>query len=136
MDIKRNLPKRIAYSILRLSRRFRCVTDLFDGTYDRLADWRGGLGGGNLLLYSIVCCLEADVVVEIGSARGKSTCSMALACRQMGRGKVYAIDPHLENAWTDRGIDVDPRAFSRRGFGSTGWRTGARSSGTHRRTLP
>jgi predicted O-methyltransferase YrrM len=51
------------------------------------------------------------VVLEIGSARGKSTCSLALACRQNGCGKVYSIDPHTQNSWTDVGVGENSYAF-------------------------
>ena len=45
--------------------------------------------------------MHPETVVEIGSARGYSTYALALACQQNGRGKVYAIDPHEPNPWTD-----------------------------------
>jgi predicted O-methyltransferase YrrM len=39
--------------------------------------------------------------VEIGSARGRSTCALGLACKQNGSGEVHAIDPHTANAWSE-----------------------------------
>jgi predicted O-methyltransferase YrrM len=40
-------------------------------------------------------------VVEIGSARGCSTCFMAMALKENCHGKLYAIDPHTRTAWND-----------------------------------
>jgi hypothetical protein len=42
-----------------------------------------------------------EVCVEIGSARGNSTCSIAAGLKENGRGKLYAIDPHMPTDWND-----------------------------------
>jgi predicted O-methyltransferase YrrM len=108
------LSKRLGFGLLRLfSNDFRAYTDLFDNDYEQLADWRSGLEEGNHLLFSMVRLLRPSVVVEIGSARGKSSCSMALACRRNGKGKVYAIDPHIKNPWTEYGTGGDNESFLR-----------------------
>lgn len=36
----------------------------------------------------------APAIAEIGSFHGRSTSVLAAACRDVGKGKVYAIDPH------------------------------------------
>jgi predicted O-methyltransferase YrrM len=45
--------------------------------------------------------IKPNVCVEIGSARGKSTCAVGLALRRNGFGKLYAIDPHSTTNWND-----------------------------------
>lgn len=40
--------------------------------------------------------------MEIGSARGKSTCYVGWALKRNGYGKLYAIDPHTRANWNDR----------------------------------
>lgn len=97
----------------RSSKWFRATTDLFSPEFEPLADWRSGLGSGGLLLHSFVRSIRPDVVVEIGSARGKSTCSLALGCKENGKGKVYAIDPHLPNPWAELGTSGDNEQFLR-----------------------
>lgn len=79
--------------------------------FDQRVDWRSGLGGSLHLLYGLVRTLAPEVVVEIGSARGRSACALALACRQNGKGKVYAIDPHVSNAWSDGGTADETYEF-------------------------
>ena len=72
----------------------------------------------------MVRLLQPSVIVEIGSARGKSSCSMALACRRNGKGKVYAIDPHIKNPWTEYGTGGDNENFLRsrlRSYGLEPW---------------
>jgi predicted O-methyltransferase YrrM len=49
--------------------------------------------------------MKPETVVEIGSSRGYSTCALSLACRENGRGKIYAIDPHVPNIFTEGGSD-------------------------------
>jgi predicted O-methyltransferase YrrM len=119
------LSKRLAFGLLRLgSNNFRAFTDLFDREYEPRADWRSGLGEGNHLLFSMVRLLQPSVIVEIGSARGKSTCSMALACRRNGKGKVYAIDPHIKNPWSEYNTGGDNENFLRlrlRSYGLEPW---------------
>jgi predicted O-methyltransferase YrrM len=119
------LSKRLGFGLLRLfSSDFRAWSDLFDYDYESRADWRSGVECGNLLLFSMVRLLRPSVVVEIGTARGKSCCSMALACRRNGKGKVYAIDPHMRNNWTEIGTDGDNERFVRsrvRSYGLEPW---------------
>lgn len=62
---------------------------------------QSGLGDSAHLLYALVKSSKPSVVVEIGSARGRSTCFMGLALQENGSGKLYAIDPHMETAWND-----------------------------------
>jgi predicted O-methyltransferase YrrM len=60
-----------------------------------------GLGDSSNLLYGIVRSMKPSVCVEIGSARGKSTCSIGLALKENGRGTLYAVDPHVRTDWND-----------------------------------
>ncbi len=119
------LSKRLGFGLLRLgSSDFRAFTDLFDHEYEPRADWRSGLEEGHHLLFSMVRLLQPSVIVEIGSARGKSSCSMALACRRNGKGKVYAIDPHIKNPWSEprTGGDNENFLISRlRSYGLEPW---------------
>lgn len=66
-------------------------------------EFQSGLGGGAWLLHGLVRALEPTTVVEIGSARGQSACYMGLALKRLGRGRLYAIDPHAVTAWNDAG---------------------------------
>jgi len=81
----------------------RIYTDLFVEPYATWADWKSGLGSAALHLYVLARTLQPRVVVEIGSSRGRSTCTLAFACRKNGQGKVYAIDPHAANPWMHDG---------------------------------
>jgi predicted O-methyltransferase YrrM len=65
-------------------------------------DFRSGLGEHAGVLYALVRAMRPDVCVEIGSARGQSTCSIGLALAENQHGKLYAIDPHQQTAWNDR----------------------------------
>jgi predicted O-methyltransferase YrrM len=60
-----------------------------------------GLGESSYLLYGLVRSLKPDVCVEIGSARGRSSCFIGLALKENRRGKLYAIDPHERTNWND-----------------------------------
>lgn len=62
---------------------------------------QSGLGDSAYLLYALVKSAKPKVVVEIGSARGRSTCFMGMALRENGAGKIFAIDPHTVTAWND-----------------------------------
>jgi len=62
---------------------------------------QSGLGDSAHLLYALVKSSKPSVVVEIGSARGRSTCFMGLALKENGSGKLFAIDPHTTTAWND-----------------------------------
>jgi predicted O-methyltransferase YrrM len=60
-----------------------------------------GLGQSGWALHGLVRAMRPEVCVEIGSAHGWSTCLIALALEQNIRGKLYAVDPHVPNDWTD-----------------------------------
>ena len=60
-----------------------------------------GLGDSAFLLYGLVKAAKPEVVVEIGSARGRSTCFIGKALQENGHGKVFAIDPHTRTDWND-----------------------------------
>jgi predicted O-methyltransferase YrrM len=60
-----------------------------------------GLGDSSNLLYGLVRSMKPSVCVEIGSARGRSTCYIGLALKENGFGKLYAIDPHVQTDWND-----------------------------------
>jgi predicted O-methyltransferase YrrM len=49
-------------------------------------------------LAAAVVTLRPDVVVEIGVFGGRSLIPMAMACREVGQGLVYAIDPWSASA--------------------------------------
>ena len=60
-----------------------------------------GLGDSAWLLYGLVRSAKPEVVVEIGSARGKSACYLGMALKENGSGRLYAIDPHTRTNWND-----------------------------------
>ncbi|MGA3006274.1 MAG: class I SAM-dependent methyltransferase [Opitutaceae bacterium] len=60
-----------------------------------------GLGQSAWLLYGLARSLQPEVCVEIGSAKGASTCHIGLALRENVRGQLYAVDPHLPTDWND-----------------------------------
>ena len=64
-----------------------------------------GLGQSGWALHGLVRAMRPEVSVEIGSAHGWSTCLIALALEQNVKGKLYAIDPHLPNDWSDPNPD-------------------------------
>lgn len=94
-----------------LFRDVRCLTDLFLPNFAPPVEWLSGVSNSVWILYGTVRALKPNVVVEIGSSRGLSTCAMALACFHNERGRVYAIDPHERNPWTDRGTTGDNLSF-------------------------
>lgn len=96
-----------------LSREYRAYMDILESPYCERVDWKSGIGKSIHALFGIVRSLRPQTIVEIGSARGRSTCAMALACRMNGKGRVYAIDPHDGNAWADRGTEKDSLEFLR-----------------------
>src|SRR5216683_619567 len=63
--------------------------------------FQSGLGDCAFLLYGLVKASKPKVVLEIGSARGRSTCFMGKALQENGVGKLFAIDPHTQTAWND-----------------------------------
>lgn len=60
-----------------------------------------GLGDSGWLLHGLVRSMKPEFCVEIGSAHGYSTCLIALALKLNLRGRLWAVDPHRENAWSD-----------------------------------
>jgi predicted O-methyltransferase YrrM len=96
-----------------LFRDVRCLTDLFLPHFAEPAEWISGVSNSVWLLYGSVRALKPQVIVEIGSSRGLSTCAMALACFHNESGRVYAIDPHERNPWTDRGTTGNSLPFLR-----------------------
>jgi predicted O-methyltransferase YrrM len=69
--------------------------------YVETFDFQSGLGDSAWLLYGLARSLKPKVCVETGSARGKSACTVGLALRRNGFGKLYAIDPHSPTNWND-----------------------------------
>lgn len=59
------------------------------------------MGNAAFALYGLVRAIRPHVCVEIGSARGRSTCFIAQALKENGHGKLYAIDPHGKTDWND-----------------------------------
>lgn len=76
---------------------------LFGSTIIRLppVNFASGLDSGAWLLHGLVHAIRPSVCVEIGSARGLSACYIGLALKQLGQGKLYAIDPHMKTEWND-----------------------------------
>ncbi len=102
--IPSNLQRRMGFKLLRSSAgEMRAFMQLFMPPYNGEVDWKSGTGDAIYVLYSLVRALKPQVVVETGSARGRSTCALALGCKQNNQGKVYAIDPHNLNPWTEDG---------------------------------
>jgi predicted O-methyltransferase YrrM len=101
-------------------RRFRRYLHLGRGQFRlEVADFRSGLGDSAWILYSLARSLKPEVCVEIGSARGKSACYVGLALAENGKGKIYAIDPHMKTAWNDDD-SVDTIDIFRRNIASLG----------------
>jgi predicted O-methyltransferase YrrM len=101
------------HHVNRAWRHFRLATNFYDS----------GLGDSAWVLYGLVRALKPDVCVEIGSARGKSTCHIARALRENLGGRLYAIDPHQSTAWNDAGEPQTLRALERnlRAVGARGF---------------
>jgi predicted O-methyltransferase YrrM len=64
-------------------------------------DFSSGRGDSAWLLYGIARSMKPSVAVEIGSARGRSACFIAMALKQNGSGRLYAVDPHTATDWND-----------------------------------
>jgi predicted O-methyltransferase YrrM len=64
-------------------------------------EFRSGLGDSAWLLYGLCRSMKPAVVVEIGSARGKSACYIGMALKHNGGGRLYAVDPHAPTDWND-----------------------------------
>jgi predicted O-methyltransferase YrrM len=101
------------FALLRTTSDYRAFTEVFVPPYSSNVDWQSGLGDAVFTLYGLVRTQHPAVIVEIGSARGRSTCALALACRRNGDGHVYAIDPHTFNPWTEIGTQASTEAFLR-----------------------
>lgn len=69
----------------------------------KMLDFNTGLGESAWLLHGLTRSLKPETCVEIGSARGWSTCHIGLALRERFHGKLYAIDPHRSTNWNDPG---------------------------------
>jgi predicted O-methyltransferase YrrM len=78
--------------------------------YVETFDFQSGLGDSAWLLYGLTRSIKPKVCVEIGSARGKSACTIGLALCRNGLGKLYAIDPHSTTTWNDT-MSVDSFAI-------------------------
>lgn len=81
--------------------------------------FHSGLGNSSAILYGLVRSMKPEVCVEIGSARGKSTCAIASGLKENGRGKLYAIDPHMPTDWNDY-YSVDTFDILRRNISTLG----------------
>lgn len=93
----------------------RAKQDLLDAKHELRMAWMrfvlrrreipSGLGQSGWALNGLVRAMRPDVCVEIGSAHGWSTCLIALALEQNLKGKLYAVDPHISNDWSDPNPD-------------------------------
>lgn len=81
--------------------------------------FQSGLGDSSTILYGLVRSMKPQVCVEIGSARGNSACAIAAGLKENGRGKLYAIDPHMPTDWNDE-ISIDTFDILRRNIASLG----------------
>jgi predicted O-methyltransferase YrrM len=77
---------------------------LYDPTF---FPWFSGFGSFAELCYGLVRSSTPDVVAEIGSAHGRSTCYIAAGLQRNGRGRLYSIDPHSPTDWNDGAADTD-----------------------------
>jgi predicted O-methyltransferase YrrM len=69
--------------------------------YLQSINFQSGIGDSGWLIYGLVRATKPTICVEIGSARGKSTCFTALGLQHNGAGTLYAIDPHIKTNWND-----------------------------------
>jgi predicted O-methyltransferase YrrM len=97
----------------RVSPDWRAYTDLLVEPYQSWVGWQSGLGDAAHILYAITRTMKPQTIVEIGSARGRSSCIFALACLHNKSGHVYAIDPHGTNDWSDIGTRGTTDNFQR-----------------------
>ena len=91
-------PLRIARFVARRTRQFKRLLMHFKANK---INFLSGLGDSSYLLYGLVRSMKPEVCVEIGSARGRSTCFIGMALKENGRGKLFAIDPHQLTNWND-----------------------------------
>jgi len=54
------------------------------------------------LLYDIVKDFEPDKIVEFGPGRGQTTITMALALKELGKGKIESYDLWVDEYWGDK----------------------------------
>src|SRR5437868_5076442 len=98
--LKQILPERVLQGLEAI-----CGTRRFRNAWRHVQAGRipfySGLGEAGDLLYGIVRSMKPSICVEIGSARGRSTCYIAIALKENERGTLYAIDPHTETGWND-----------------------------------
>lgn len=74
---------------------------------DNCFEWFSGFGDFAIVVYALVRSARPQVVVEVGSAYGKSTCFIAAALQRNSIGKLYSIDPHCATNWNDGNPVVD-----------------------------
>jgi len=63
--------------------------------------WFSGFGEFAHVVYALVRSAKPEVVVEVGSSYGYSTCYIAAALQRNSRGMLYSIDPHEATGWND-----------------------------------
>jgi predicted O-methyltransferase YrrM len=85
----------------------------------RFVQFDSGIGDSAWMLYSLTRALKPEVCVEIGSARGKSTCYVGLALEENQKGRLFAIDPHTLTKWNDQDA-VDTYEVLRKNLASFG----------------
>ena len=73
---------------------------------DNYFEWHSGFGDFATVVYALVRSKRPQVVVEIGSAYGKSTCFIAAALQRNGCGTLFSIAPPSVTDWND-GNPVD-----------------------------
>jgi predicted O-methyltransferase YrrM len=98
--LKRILPERVLQG-LKVIRNTRPLRNAWRRAQAERIPFISGLGDSSDLLYGITRSMKPSICVEIGSARGRSTCYIAMALKENGRGTLYAIDPHTETDWND-----------------------------------
>jgi predicted O-methyltransferase YrrM len=81
---------------------------------DSCYDWRSGFGDFAGVVYALVRSARPAIVVEIGSAYGKSTCFISAALQRNGSGTLFSIDPHIATTWNDGNAADDTFEIVRR----------------------
>jgi predicted O-methyltransferase YrrM len=84
-----------------------------------IIEFHSGLADSSAVLYGLVRSMKPQVCVEIGSARGNSSCAIGAALKENGSGKLYAIDPHRPTDWNDTS-SVDTFDIIRRNIATLG----------------
>jgi len=110
--ISRKLKIKLTSRVLKILIRFGVMPAdsilLYD---DKCFSWHSGFGPLALVLYGLVRSTRPEVVVEIGSAYGLSTCFIAAALQRNNHGKLYSIDPHETTEWNDSGETTETFAI-------------------------